>query len=144
MPRFHSGRLNSGPIADVPGGYKYRSGWEKSLARYFHYHGIAFEFEPVRFEFTGIQRGTRGYTPDFYLPELDLYVEVKGNLPATDKTRMRRFRKYWPEEFAKLRVVPGSEKTEAARFFEEMDVPVFAYYQDLNKEFKDVVPHWGE
>lgn len=142
--RYHRGHLNSGPIADVPGGYRYRSGWEKNLARYFHHAGIEFEFEPVRFEFTGIQRGTRGYTPDFYLPEQDLYVEVKGNLPTTDKTRMRRFKKYWPEMWPKLRVVPGSPNTGAALFFEEMEVPVYAYYNDLNKEYRKVIDHWGE
>lgn len=142
--RYHRGHLKSGPRADIPGGARFRSGWEANIARWMTYHEIVWEYEPVRFVFTGIQRGTRGYTPDFYLPERDLYVEVKGNLPTTDKTRMRRFKKYWPEEWVKLQVIPGSDKTEAARFFEEMGVPAFGYYRNINREFKDVIEHWDE
>lgn len=141
--RFQPGRLKSGPREDL-GDARFRSGWEASVARWFNHQGIVWEYEPVRFRFLNIKRGTRGYTPDFYLPELDLYVEVKGNLPAQDKTRMRRFRKNFPDEFAKLRVIPGSAKTEAARFFEEMGVPAMAYFRELNKEFKDIIEHWDE
>lgn len=140
---YHRGHLKSGPRADIPGGYRFRSGWEASVARWFMHQGWEFEYEPIRFVYTTIKRGTRGYTPDFYLPEQDLYVEVKGNLPATDKTRMRRFKKYYPEEFSRLQVIPGSDKTEAARFFTEMEVPVMAYFRDLNKEFKDVIENWS-
>lgn len=142
MARFNAGRLKNGPRADL-GDMRWRSGWESNVARYFNHIGIKWEYEPVRFVFTNIKRGTRGYTPDFYLPERDLFVEVKGNLPTTDMTRMRRFKKYWPEEWAKLQVIPGSPNTAAAKFFEEMEVPAFAYYNELNKEYRKVIEFWG-
>lgn len=141
--RYNNGRLKSGPREDIPGGARFRSGWEANVARYFNHEGIVWEYEPVRFQFVAIKRGTRGYTPDFYLPEQDLYVEVKGNLPTTDMTRMRRFKKYWPDMWEKLQVIPGSPNTAAALFFESMEVPAYAYYNDLNKQYRKVIEHWG-
>src|SRR5215204_4310884 len=50
---------------------------EKALADLFEQHGIRWRYEPHVFdlEHDGRGRTIRAFTPDFYLPDLDLYVE---------------------------------------------------------------------
>lgn len=40
---------------------------------------------------------THHYTPDFYIPELDLYIEVKGRYPNTDRIKMKAVHEQHPE-----------------------------------------------
>src|SRR5690349_15128505 len=56
------------------GGRHYRSRLEARWAVLFDKVGLSYEYEPEGFEFDGIR-----YLPDFYLCEIDSYVEVKGN-----------------------------------------------------------------
>ena len=51
---------------------------EEHLAQVLDLHGIAWEYEPRTFELDWDPAGrpTRAFTPDFYLPEHDLYVEI--------------------------------------------------------------------
>ena len=136
-------RVHAGPRADL--GVSVRSGWEANFIRWLNYQDIEWKYEPCRFYFP-IKRGTRSYIPDLYLPGYDggKFVEIKGALAQNDRTKIRRFKKYYPEEYGKLMVVPGSPKTEAAKFYAEMGIPVLAYYLELNKEFKDLILHWDE
>ena len=55
-------------------GYKFRSRLEARWAVFFDAAGIKYEYEPEGFE---LADGTR-YLPDFYLPDEDMYVEVKA------------------------------------------------------------------
>jgi len=93
------------------GGYRkdlkqyFRSKWENNMARYYNFLGIKWIYEPKEFEFYKIKRGSRFYKPDFYLPEQDKLIEIKGFFTASDKTKIRRFKKYYLEEFAKLEFV---------------------------------------
>jgi hypothetical protein len=50
---------------------------ERELARLFDDHGIAWEYEPRTFVLEQDPDGTvrEAFTPDFFLPELDLYLE---------------------------------------------------------------------
>ena len=67
---------------------------ERALAELFDRHGIRWHYEPHVFE---IRRGpdgrtTEAFRPDFYLPDLDLYVEcttMKQSLTSR-KTRKAR------------------------------------------------------
>lgn len=133
--------VKAGARADL--GVTVRSGWEANVARWLNHQGIEWEYEPKRFYFP-IKRGVKSYQPDFWLPTQEQWLEVKGHIPTQDKTRMRRFKRHCPTEFNKLTVIVGSAATEAAAFFEELGVPVLAYYRELDKEFKDVIPHWGD
>lgn len=151
--RFKSGIR---PWTSLPA--KFRSGWEYNCCLWLDSLKIKWEYEPTRFKFTKIKSGTISYTPDVYipkykptkhngLPELNrssIYIEIKGWISAQDKTRIRRFKRYYPEEFALLVGIPGSPKSEAAKFFNEMNIPILCYYNDLHKLYKDTMPHWGE
>jgi len=64
------------------------------------------EYEPQTFWFEKIRRGVRSYKPDFKLYHNDnstSWVEVKGYMDAKSKTKLKRFKKYYPEE--KIEVV---------------------------------------
>jgi len=93
------------------GGYRedlkqyFRSKWEANIARYYRYISEFYIYEYKEFEFKTIKRGQRYYKPDFYLPASDSWVELKGFFRASDKTKLRRFKKYYPEEFAKLKFI---------------------------------------
>ncbi len=41
---------------------------------------------------------TRCYTPDFYLPEYDLYIEVKGRWWGRDREKMDIVMKIYPNK----------------------------------------------
>ncbi|MFI0477756.1 MAG: DUF1064 domain-containing protein [Candidatus Rhabdochlamydia sp.] len=84
----------------------FRSTWEANYARYLEYlkeNGKIkdWEHEPQTFWFLKIMRGARSYLPDFKVTNLDgshYWVEVKGWMDSKSKTKIKRFKKYYPEE----------------------------------------------
>lgn len=57
--------------------------------------------EPTTFWFDNIKRGVRSYKPDFRVDNLDgthHWIEVKGYMDPKSLTKIKRFRKYYPEE----------------------------------------------
>jgi len=82
-----------------------RSKMEANICRYYKLTEIEYIYEPKEFEFKTIKRGNRYYKPDFYLPIIDLWVECKGWFRPADKTKLRRFKKYYPKEFNKLKFI---------------------------------------
>lgn len=122
----------------------FRSGWEANVARWMNHKKTPWTYEPDVFPFFefGVKNGTTSYCPDFKYGKTGLYLEVKGQLDAKGKTAIRRFKKYYPAEFKKLRAIVGRPNTVADKFFKKLDVPVIAYINELNKKFKDKVEHW--
>lgn len=62
-------------------GYKFRSRLEARWAVFFDAAGIEYEYEPEGQETADGKK----YLPDFYLPELDTHVEVKGKREGYEK-----------------------------------------------------------
>lgn len=128
-------------------GVSVRSSWENNVLLWLNANGYKWEYEPTIFYFENIKRGTRGYTPDIHLikhkrKKLDIWIEVKGYLKPQDQTKTRRFKKYYPEEFAKLQVITKNANYASTKFYQSMDIPVFAYYDDLVKENKLILKNW--
>lgn len=70
---------------------------------------VEWQHEPKTFWFEGIRRGCVSYLPDFKITYNDgsnEWVEVKGYMDAKSRTKIKRFRKYFPEE--SLRVVDAT------------------------------------
>ena len=63
-------------IETIYNGYRFRSRLEARWAVFFDAAGISYEYEPEGIEVDGTH-----YLPDFYLPQFDLYAEVKRNTP---------------------------------------------------------------
>jgi len=84
----------------------YRSRWEANYGMYLEYQkqsGIIFDWlhEPQTFWFDKIKRGIVTYLPDFKIINLDgshEWVEVKGHMDSKSRTKIKRFRKYYPQE----------------------------------------------
>jgi len=102
-------RTRSGRRPDL-GNIFFRSAWEANIARYFNYLNIEWQFEPKTFYFEGIKRGCVSYLPDFYLPQTNEWVEVKGWMDDKSKTKLKRFSKYYPQE--KLILIDRKKYTE--------------------------------
>jgi len=120
----------------------FRSGWEADIARWLNFQNKHWFFEPKVFVFPGIKKGTLSYLPDFYLPEQDIFLEVKGFLTGQGKTAIRRMKRFFPEDFKKLRAITGSRNTKAAKFFVEIGVEIIATMDELKREYKDKIPNW--
>lgn len=83
----------------------FRSKWEANYALYLdfltdHKEIYKWEFEPDTFMFEAIKLGTRSYTPDFKVynaKNIFEYHEVKGYMDSKSKTKLKRFKKYYPE-----------------------------------------------
>ena len=61
-------------------GYKFRSRLEARWAVFFDEIGIEYRYEPEGFDLDGVW-----YLPDFYLPGLETWVEVKPYEPTEDE-----------------------------------------------------------
>ncbi|MCA9984774.1 MAG: hypothetical protein KDE09_17770 [Anaerolineales bacterium] len=80
---------------------------EAEFARILDYYHIAWEYEPRTFalEWDAAGRVTQAFSPDFYLPAQDLYVELTTLRPklVTKKNRkIRRMQELYPEINIKL------------------------------------------
>lgn len=102
--KIGSKRGKGGRRADLNNLYV-RSSWEANVARYLNFlvdrgQVLKWEYEPDCFEFTKIKRGSKFYTPDFKVTELDgsyEYWEVKGYMDEASKTKLDRMARYYPE-----------------------------------------------
>jgi hypothetical protein len=80
---------------------------ELEAAKLFDYHRIAWEYEPRTFILEQDERGNilEAFTPDFFLPDLDLFVEVtemKQSLVTAKNRKVRKLREMYPEVRIKL------------------------------------------
>ena len=116
-----------------------RSGWEANVARVFRSYEIEFLFEPHVFSFP-IKRGTRSYTPDFFLVKSNEWIEVKGYFDEKSRIKLKRFKKYYPEEFAKMTLIIGSSK-QSLEICKMLDVE-YVLYPDISKFYKSKIPNW--
>lgn len=80
---------------------------EFEAAKLFDYHRIAWEYEPRTFVLEQDDDGNilEAFTPDFFLPDLGLYVEVtemKQSLVTAKNRKVRKLREKYPEVSIKL------------------------------------------
>lgn len=80
---------------------------EQVFASILDFYGIQWEYEPRTFplEWDAEQNVTEAFTPDFYLPEQDLFIELTTLRPklATFKNRkLRRMKELYPDVNIKL------------------------------------------
>lgn len=113
------------------GNIYFRSGWEANFARYLNFlkaNGDIYHwaFEPDTFWFNNIKRGTRSYLPDFKVWETKdskpYYVEVKGYMSPTCKTKLKRMKKYYPD--VEVRLVQKKE------------------YNEIKLKMSGLIPNW--
>jgi hypothetical protein len=122
-------------------GMTVRSNWEANFARILNLYKIEFSFEPVIFPFP-IKRGTRAYTPDFYIDKFSEWVEIKGYLDEKSKIKLKRFKRYYEEDFNKLTFIISKYSREAKSFAAEIEIPTIIFYEDIRTFYADKIPYW--
>jgi hypothetical protein len=80
---------------------------EAELARILDFYAVAWEYEPHTFPILFDRSGSvlESFSPDFYLPELDLYLELttlKQRLVRKKNRKLRRLRELYPDVRIKL------------------------------------------
>lgn len=114
-PKASKGK--AGIRRDVSIDIYFYSRWEANMARLFNYLNIEWTYEPKTFDLK-----TQTYTPDFYLPEYDFYVEVKNFMWKYSKIRDKKFREIYPDTILVL-LLKGE-------------------YLELQDEFAHLIKNW--
>jgi hypothetical protein len=80
---------------------------ERQFAQLLDFYAIAWEYEPRSFDIDWDAQGkvTQRFTPDFYLPDFDLYIEIttlNQKLVTKKNRKVRRLRERYPEITCKI------------------------------------------
>jgi hypothetical protein len=80
---------------------------EEAFARILDYYGLAWVYEPETFPIAWDEQGnvTEAFSPDFYLPEQNLYVELttlRPQLIRHKNRKLRRMAELYPDVNIKL------------------------------------------
>ena len=91
--------------ADPPPRFAHQS--EAELARILDYYQVAWRYEPDTFPISWNADGVvvESFSPDFYLPDIDMYVELttlKQALVRKKNRKLRYLRQLYPEIRVKL------------------------------------------
>ena len=109
-----SGIGKCGYRADI--GHYVRSTWEANVCRILQFRGIAYEYEPRRFDL-----GDTTYCPDFGFAN-GRYWEIKGYQTAEWKAKFAKFRMMYPE--VEIAIIDSKE------------------YSLMANSWKDFIPSW--
>lgn len=90
-------RAKSGIRLDIDEKTYFYSRWEANYARILNLKKIKWIHQPKRFKLVN-----HFYTPDFYLPDINTYVEIKNFLSDYSLNRDREFRRLYPKEKLKM------------------------------------------
>lgn len=87
------------------------------MARLYTFLTVKWEYAPRTFDI-----GDQRYTPDFYLPETDTYIEVKNFWGAYSRKRDGKFRKTYPHI--------------------RLEVILKPKYLSMQQEYAHLIPAW--
>jgi bifunctional protein TilS/HprT len=87
---------------------------EAEIARLLDFYGVHWEYEPRSFplEWDAEGRPTSAFSPDFYLPDYDLYLEITTIRPSLinrKNRKIRRLRELYPDVMIKLLTLKDME-----------------------------------
>ncbi len=99
MPNFQANSQSEAP--------RFQNDVERECAKILDYYGVQWEYEPHTFvlERDADGRVVEAFTPDFFLPEQGLYLELttmKQSLVTRKNRKLRRLRELYPDVRAKL------------------------------------------
>jgi len=91
----------------LPGAPAFAHASEAELSRILDFYEVRWEYEPHTFPVLWALDGTvvESFSPDFYLPDLDLYLELttlKQSLVRKKNRKLRRLRELYPDIRIKL------------------------------------------
>jgi hypothetical protein len=88
-------------------GVRFAHNSERQFAQLLDFYGIDWDYEPTTFTLATDSRGrpTEAFTPDFYLPAFDLYIEIttlKQKLVTKKNRKARRLMELYPQVKVKV------------------------------------------
>jgi len=141
--------LKRGGYSDCRGGKRkdlnntyFRSAWEANYARYLNLVKEKWQYEPRMFLYKDIIHGTRSYAPDFYLPKQDRWIEVKGYFRPKAVTAIKRFKKYYPNEFNKLTLVVWRYGDNSHIVGLELGIENIDFYKEIQDKVAGLIKYW--
>jgi bifunctional protein TilS/HprT len=102
--------VSAAPLADGPlksDSVNFAHASERQFARLLDFYQIEWEYEPASFDIAWDREGNvvQRFTPDFYLAEFDLYIEIttlNQKLVTKKNRKVRRLREHYPEVKCKI------------------------------------------
>jgi hypothetical protein len=93
--------LSTEPTTGQSAASTFANASEAEFARILDFYGLRWEYEPRSFVLQWDEQGraTERFTPDFYLPDFDLYVELttlRQELVTRKNRKVRRLRELYP------------------------------------------------
>ncbi|HEX6976827.1 MAG TPA: hypothetical protein VF185_00505 [Patescibacteria group bacterium] len=102
---------------DIDPNICFYSTWEANIARVFNLVGLRWVYAPKIFDL-----GQHTYRPDFYLPDFDMYIEVKNFLGTYSLERHILFKRKYPK--IKLKLLLKSD------------------YLKIQENYRDLIDNW--
>ncbi len=99
---------HGGPApTDAPAPPAFAHTSEVEFARILDFYGIRWQYEPATFPLRWDAEGrpAESFSPDFYLPDLDLYIELttlRQSLVTRKNRKVRRLRELYPHVRLKI------------------------------------------
>lgn len=118
-----------------------RSGWEATTLRLLKALDIGYEYEPYVFTYP-IKRGIKGYCPDIKLHTGE-WIEIKGYFDKASYTKLKRFKIYYPEEFAVLTMIISKHNKTGLLAATTLGVPNILYWEDIRRLANIYVGTWA-
>ncbi|HWR98056.1 MAG TPA: cytidylate kinase family protein [Candidatus Methanoperedens sp.] len=108
------------PLPAAPAAARFANASEAEFAKVLDFYGIPWRYEPETFPVEWRPDGSvkASFSPDFYLPELDTYLELttmKQSLVTKKNRKVRLFRQHYPDK--KLLIFYGRDFRTLARKF---------------------------
>ena len=80
---------------------------ERRFARILDFYRLRWEYEPHTYPLEWDERGAtvQSFTPDFYLPDVDVYIELttlRQRLVTRKNRKLRRFRSLYPHKRVRM------------------------------------------
>ena len=135
---------------DIHPTYYFRSATEANFARILQYIKATWAFEERVFTFDGYKNKPHMYIMDFEvkgrkkLPDgiEQGWIEIKGYMNSQSRSKLRRLKKHYPDEFAKTTVIVYSKhKKKDIEFCKKLGYKVLLY-DVLTKKYKPLIPKW--
>ena len=97
-------------------GIAVRSSWEANFARILNHLSIPWQYEPRSFPLDA--DGNKTYTPDFFLPNQNCYVEIKGRWIGDAKEKFLQFKEMYPD--IKIVLINSNNYKYLVKYFEHL------------------------
>lgn len=141
-------KTKKGKRADL-GEDVFKSSYEANTARWLKLNGVQYIYEEKAFLFNKelLQKGPFLYTPDFFLKsplkghESKTIIEVKGYFDPSSRAKIRRLKKYYPEEFKQLLIIANKKDKKVIEFCNKMHLTLIPYEQVL-EDLKEAGVHY--